>query len=163
VSPKRLLQYRNLSRVIQVVLYDSVQHDVTGIVAMRGLFFQLVVAKFFYGLTQPVSALRKIVQGSPPGDLAGLPHGRPIALARYFDGVVFQAVPHDCVPRTNVVHDFPNRVRLWKGMLRGLLGRNSVEQSYQRRAVPCVTGESAIHLVDDPLEFAQAGLLLRDE
>ena len=65
---------------------------------------------------------------------------------------------HDRIPRCDVIHQLPDGVRAGNGMLRGLLGGDTFEQRFKRRAVPGIAAEGAVHLINDSFNFAHERL-----
>ena len=68
-------------------------------------------------------------------------------------GGAFGARREDEIPGGNVIHQFPDRMRGFYRMGRGLLRGNAVEQFFQVRAVPGFAVEGAVHLIDDAIYF----------
>src|SRR6202034_7881 len=60
----------------------------------------------------------------------------------------------DRVPRRNVMHQLPDRMRAANGMIRRILCTDAVEHAHQAGTMPGVAGERAVHLVDDSVNFA---------
>lgn len=69
--------------MIQVVLHHSMQHDVITVIALDGLFLQLILGNFFHSLKERGVPLPQIAQTVSPSGIAGVCDGRPIHVGRY--------------------------------------------------------------------------------
>jgi hypothetical protein len=152
--PKCFFQNRDLTAVIQIVLYHTVQRRIARRLRPSRRSQQFLVAHLRHRRAKLRPALAQILERPPPFHFAHLPHRRPIHLGRHVNWRSRKTPMHDPVPSPKMIHNFPNRMRPTHRMHRSLLSRNPLKQLIQRRPMPRLSRNRSIHLVQYPRNFA---------
>src|SRR5579863_2151502 len=107
---RRLLQNGNLSRVIELVLGDTVEQmiEVIGFAGDDGM--QPRFGQSRHTTNQSVMRLLRCRDRFPPGSFGWEGHGRKVLLARQLSLVPGQAAKRSAVPGSNVQQKLPDAV-----------------------------------------------------
>jgi hypothetical protein len=80
-AAQRFLQHCYLSRMVEIVLHDSVKHHIPRVIgSLAWLFVKLLVAQFSNRCPQPAVRFDQALNSSAPGSFAYFPNRRPILL-----------------------------------------------------------------------------------
>ena len=97
-----------------------------------------------------------------PGGFARIGDGPPVFVLGELGRIAFESSSARVFPGSDVQRQFPDRVRAWNRMRRGLRCRHAVQQRHQRWSMPRVAVKSTHKLIADTFNFIHRPVILRN-